>query len=528
MSFRLDREAKALIAIVAAETGTQTIDEAWLKQHLAALGYDALRYLPSAAIPLLAHYNSGSAFEIKVAECVDASAKVIISPDGLEAYLEVQPAEGGASLDQSALLTLLAEHGIGAGVLPEALETAVAAGAAGRLLVARGVPPQHGRHGYLESLIPEARDRTPRIDETDHTDYRDLGDIIAVHPGDSLMLLHAPTEGTPGMTLHGVKVEAKPGKPLKYAAKLPGTEISPDNPALLLATITGQPVIVRGGMMVEPVYKANAVNTASGNIKFEGSVVIRGDVSAGMTVSAVGDIEIGGVVDMATLEAGGNIVVKGGVIGGLGRKGHEEHRIHCEGSFNAAYVQQACISAGDSIFIDDVAMQCELTAINHISVGNKKRGHIIGGNVQATLSITAKVIGSPNRVRTRCQIGVNPVMQKQLLEMNKNREARESQLLEVSKLLDFARKNPDKVRPEMLDKARLAAASISADIAARREEQELLARKIELSQQSRVNAQQALHEGVEVIMGNQCYRVVGEKGPSAVGLGEHGLELLPL
>ena len=35
---------------------------------------------------------------------------------------------------------------------------------------------------------------------------------------------------------------------------------------------------------------------------------------------ATGDIEVGGTVEPATLEAGGNIVVKGGVMGGLGGK----------------------------------------------------------------------------------------------------------------------------------------------------------------------------------------------------------------
>jgi uncharacterized protein (DUF342 family) len=376
--------------------------------------------------------------------------------------------------------------------------------------------------------VPQVRSRTPRVDETGHTDYRDLGEILVVHPGDALMLRHPPTEGTPGLTLRGVKIEARPGKAAMFSAHLPGTAFAPDNPDLLQAAITGQPVVIRGGMMVEPVFSVEAVGTSSGNIDFDGSVAIGGDVTAGMTVRASGDIEVGGVVEMATLEAGGSIVVKGGVMGGLGRKGADDHRISCGGCFTAAYGQQARIEAGDSIFIDDMAMQCELSAINHVRVGDQRRGHVIGGRVQATLSITAKVIGSPNRVRTYCEIGVNPLMHKQLLEMSKRRDGLETQLLEVSKLLDFGSKNPGKLRPEMLEKARATAAALSADIAALREEQDVLTKKIELSLQSRVNAQQALYEGVEVTMGSQRYRVVGEHGACAVGLGPAGLELINL
>lgn len=528
LSFRLDLEAKALVATVTPDPAAPAINEVWLREHLIELGYGTLRYQPAAATVLLASYNAGTAIEVKLAECIDASLHIDISPDGLEACLDISPAAGGAPVSKDAVLAALAENGIGEGILFDAIDAAVAAGVAQAQVVARGVPPVHGEDGRLESLIPEVRDRTPRVDESGHTDYRNLGEIVVVHPGDGLMLRHPPTAGTQGMTLLGEKIEARPGKDVMFSANLPGTAFAPDNPDLLQAAITGQPVVIRGGTMVEPIFKIESVGTASGNIDFDGCVVIAGDVAAGMTVRASGDIEIGGVVEMATLEAGGSIVIKGGAIGGLGRKNSEEHHVRCAGCFNAAYAQQARIEAGDSIFIDDMAMQCELAAINHIHVGNKRRGHIIGGHVQATLSITAKVIGSPNRVRTHCEIGVNPLMHKQLLEMCKSRDGRENQLLEISKLLDFSHKNPGKLRPEMIDKARATAAALSAEIAAMREEQDLLTQKIELSQQSRVNAQQAIYEGVEVHQGNQRYRVVGEHGPCAIGLGNAGLELLTL
>jgi uncharacterized protein (DUF342 family) len=119
-------------------------------------------------------------------------------------------------------------------------------------------------------------------------------------------------------------------------------------------------------------------------------------------------------------------------------------------------------------------------------------------------------------------------MHKQLLAKATERDGQETKLLEISKLMAFAQANPGKLRPEMLDKARATAAALSAGIAALREEQELLTKKIDLSQHARVVVEQALHEGVEVLMGNQRYRVVGEHGPCAIGLGQGGLGLLPL
>lgn len=528
LALRFDPESKMLLATVSPDPTSIPIDATWLKEFLAAQGYATWRYQVNAMMAVLANYNGGTACEVKLAEAVDAQLHIEVSADGVEAYLSIAPPEGGAAATVDAVLALLADNGIGEGILHAAIAEAVAAGAVKELVVARGWPPEHGQDGRLESLIPEVRSRMPRVDESGHTDYRDLGDIFVVHPGDWLMLRHPPTPGKPGRTLLGETIAANPGKPVMFAATLPGTAFDPANPDILVAAITGQPVVIKGGMMVEPVFKVDQVGTASGNIDFDGSVVIKGDVNAGMRVKVTGDIEVGGVVDMGTLEAGGSIVVKGGVIGSLGRKTSQECHVRCGASLHAAFAQQAHIEAGDSIFIDDTVLQCELTAINHIHVAGKRRGHIIGGRIHATLSITAKVIGSPNRVKTYCEIGVNPLMHKQLLQMSKTRDERENQLLEVSKLLDFARKNPGKLRPEMVEKARATAASLSAEIAGMREEQNVLTKKIELSQQSRVVAQQLLLEGVEVHMGNLSYRVVGEQGACAVGVGHNGLELQAL
>jgi uncharacterized protein (DUF342 family) len=529
LNFRMDPEGRTLIATVQPAPASLPIDEDWLRARLAELGYGDLRYLPAAATQLLANYNSGSPVEVRLAEAVDASLSISLSPDDLEAWLSIQPAQGGAPVTHEAVLAALAEQGIEQGIQIDAIDAAITAGSAHNVVIARGRPPQHGKDGWLASLLPEARSRAPRIDETGHTDYRDLGEILVVHAGDSLMQRHPPTEGSYGLTLHGEAIPADPGKEVFFATNLAGSLPAPDNPDLLQASCTGQPLIVPGGMIVEPVFKSAAVDTSSGNIEFDGSVVIRGDVAAGMTVRASGDIEIGGVVEMATLEAGGSIVIKGGVIGGLGRKSSgEQHRIVCGGCFNAAYAQQAVIEAGDSIFIDDVAMQCELTAINHIRVGNKRRGHIIGGSARATLSIRAKVIGSPHRVATHLEIGVNPLMHKEQLAKADERDGKENQLLEISKLMAFATAHPGKLGPEMLEKARKTAAVLSADIAALRQAEEMLTKRIELAKGSRVIVEQAVYEGADVHMGNQRYRVVGEHGPCAIGLGKAGLCLLAL
>ena len=461
---------------------------------------------------------------------IDGQCRISLTADGLSASLHIVPPQnGGTPVTRDDVLKALAENGIGEGVLDEAVEAAVAAGAVDGVTVARGRLPIDGDDGRIVPVLPEARSRVPRLDKAGHIDYRDLGEIPMVHAGDPLLRREPPTSGIPGRTLLGEVLPAKAGKDVVFAPNLAGTSFPPDDANLLIAAIAGQPVTVRGGMIVEPVYKVDAVSMSSGNIDFDGSVVVRGDVAAGMTIRATGDIEVGGVVEMASLEAGGNIVIKGGALGSLGRQaGGEEATRRCGQCFTAAYVQQARVEAGDSIFIDDMAMQSELMAINHIRVGNRKRGHIVGGSAHATLSITAKVIGAPTRVKTHLEIGVNPLMHKQLLEMAKQRDARENQLLEVGKLLTLAQQHPGRIGADHVARARATAAALSTAIAELREEHNLLMTKIELSQQARVIAEQAIYEGVEVVMGNLRYMLAGEHSACAIGMIQSSLGRITL
>lgn len=527
LQLQFDATEACLFATLAEGPANASASEAWLQQRLDDEGHGKLRPLPLAIGALLQGIRNGRAIPaLKIAEQIDAELKVEISADEVCATLTISPAFGGRAVSKDEVLTALLNQGITEGIDLEAINGAIAQGSANHVLIAKGRPPEHGVDGFLECMLPETRDRRPRVSESGQVDYRDLGDIFVVRPGDLLMIRHPPTDGAPGVSVRGRTLPAKPGKNAMFASKLEGAASAADDPDRLVATVVGQPVQVRDGVMVEPVFSVPAVTMATGNIRFDGSVKITGDVAAGMSVTASGDIEIGGVAESANLEAGGNIVVKAGALGKFGRKEAETPRIHCGGSFYAAYAQQVRVSAEDSIFIDDIAMQCELVAGNHIRVGNRKRGQVIGGQLQATLSVTAKVLGSANRIETRIEIGSPPTLLKQKNELARQRDSEETQLLEISKVLAFAEQHPGKLGDEMLERARRSAAKLSSNIAELREREASIAHTLALAHDAKVVAEQHIHEGTIVTLGSQRYRVVGEHGACAIGLGALGLQLL--
>jgi len=86
--------------------------------------------------------------------------------------------------------------------------------------------------------------------------------------------------------------------------------------------------------------------------------------------------------------------------------------IECDGSCTARFVQNAHISAGNGIFIHDVAMLSELTAAHQIIVGDKgsRKGEIIGGITRATMLVKAQNIGSSAYVKTVVIAGADKLL----------------------------------------------------------------------------------------------------------------------
>jgi len=71
------------------------------------------------------------------------------------------------------------------------------------------------------------------------------------------------------------------------------------------------------------------VDFVTGNIFFNGNVVVCGTVLDGFEIKADGDIIVSKIVESATLTAGRDVIVKGGVLGrgkGLSRRrqGHQD------------------------------------------------------------------------------------------------------------------------------------------------------------------------------------------------------------
>lgn len=449
-----------LLAICRPSELAGPVDEVAFHRMLSEEGYAGYALQPAAVAELIRRCNGErDDFSLEIGERCDGSCSVTVAADKMSALLSITPPQGGEGVGRDQVLQELRARNVVSGIMDDAIAQAVAAGNGSGLLVARGREPVKGNDTQFVSLLPEVKERQPHFeDEGGMVDYRDLGDIVSVTVGTPLMRRVPASPGEPGENVCGELLPAVSGNELPFSSTLQGTVQSSDDPDLLVAAIAGQPVLLPNGVMVEPTISYKNVDLSTGNIRFEGSVTIEADVKEGMTVRASGDIVVNGVVEGAILEAGGDIEVKGGVIGQGevrtpgGDISSEAARIHAGGSASVNFVENAVITAGNDITVNDFVMQSELAAGGQVVVGNaeSRHGHIIGGTCKAALLVQAVTLGSPAGVSTRVEVGVDPFVNEKLSAVAASLEQKEHEVEEFEKYLAYLHEHPEKGTPELL------------------------------------------------------------------------------
>jgi uncharacterized protein (DUF342 family) len=321
--------------------------------------------------------------------------RVSVSGDEQAAYLEVKPAE---VIDVAAALEYLAQAGIAYGVDAEDVARALEKPGTS-VLVAQGRPPIDGQDGRLEveSNLLEIGGR-PRVRDDGEVDLFDLHLIHNVSVGQVLARVIPPVPGEPGVTVRGRTLPPHAGRPVLRAAGR-GSHLKADT-LEIVAAVAGHAVIVGDQVDVSAIYQVRGdVGVATGHVEFVGSVVVRGDVRPGYHVQAEGNVEVHGNVNGGTIEAGGNVSVRYGILG--------HAHIVAKGTVRAKFVEYADVQAGAEVWVSDGIVQSNVAAGSKIEVLGRY-GSVVGGHVFARKSLTARELGSPRGIPTTIEVGAAP------------------------------------------------------------------------------------------------------------------------
>ena len=277
-------------------------------------------------------------------------------------------------------------------------------------LVAEAIIPVDGKDAYLSyNFETDPKKLKAKVSESGNINYKEnrIQNVIAGQP----LATKIPAErGKGGKTVYGRYLEAKNGKDVQI---LLGKNVKFDKDGVtVVAEIDGEVMLIKGKITVEPVKFLDAVNVKTGDVKFVGTVIIKGAVEEGYRVEAT-NIEVNGIVDKSYLEATGNIILSQGVFG----KG--EGYIKAGKSLWAKFINDTTVEVEENVIVSDSIVNSNVTAMKNIIVRGKK-AQIIGGHLLATEEICAKKIGSPGGgTETTLEVGIDPRAKNRLLALQK-------------------------------------------------------------------------------------------------------------
>ena len=506
---------------------------------------NAIAELKSVLKPLQENHT-GREIKYQILERRDAIFAIDIDNDNMSATAEITTALGGKHLSPKEILEAAQAANVCKGFSKDALvklaerASKEPAGSIVKGEIAHGKLPIDGKDAYIKHLVESAQDRIlrPKEREDGSVDMRDLGDIICVKIGDPLAKKIPYTNGIPGYTVTGEILESAPGNDIEIRVG-DGTVLSEKNNSILVSTLVGLPRIIENGMEVDSVYYLKNVDVSTGHVRFEGSVIIDGDVGEGMKVSATGDISIGGFVQSATLDAGRDITIGTGIIG---KKQETEAlditkvsmsvNINAGGKVYAKYSQYADITC-DSLRVETQMMHNIIKVDKTLWVGNKDRanGKLIAGYVSAGESVRAGTIGATAGSFTIITFTdkMNDYVDR-IAEIDLSIKSESTQSSELRIAANKLKSLPkEKAKPEMLAKVVSTYKYHTNKIADLLFEKESLEEVLqEYMNNVYVEANERVYHGVQVIVGEFQERSRREYGPSRFKFKERKIHIDPI
>ncbi|MDD6039508.1 MAG: FapA family protein [bacterium] len=431
------------------------------------------------------------------------------SQDLMEAYMMVPSCNPDENYTVDYLNEILTSvYDIKLGVIQTALEKIVESRLFDReVLVAKGELPKDGKDGYYEFLFNRTFSQQPIVLEDGSVDYRNIKMIEVVEAGQDIAIYHPPTQGTNGYNLGAQFQNAKRGVELP---PLRGTGFEClDDGVTYRATVSGKITEINNRVNIFPVHELfGDVDLSTGNIEFNGDVIIHGNVLDGMSVRATGTITVDKLVEAAYIEGRKGVILHGGVLG------KNNATICSKGNITAQFFEYARVECEGNIEAESF-MDSRVYCGGHIHVSGKK-GCIIGGETHAVCGISATQIGNEAGTNTTVTVGVHPEVYAKNAALQAAIDENTGYLEKIEEgLLQFEQAMRTKGTSFRNDPRRMTLVKekvrLTALIAGHREEMAKNQKIIEASTSACVEAIRMIYPGVRIGVDEQSIQVKEEQ-----------------
>lgn len=325
-------------------------------------------------------------------------ATVRISDNYYMAYLSID-IQSGERVRPDEIVNLLKERNVIFGLKHNVIERVCKEGVTvHNVIVAEGIPHENGSDGYIDFKVNKEHKAKPQLLEDGRVDFKNMGFVEIVNKDDVLAVRIPPTKGKNGTTVTGKSIKGKDGKDvvLKIGKNM---RVSSDG-LKAIADSDGTVVLENDRIsVIKSLEIRKDIGVETGNIVFQGQVIVNGNITSGYSVDCEGDLIINGVVEGATLKAGGNIVISRGV------QGHDQASITCGGDLTANFINSCHVYVKGCI--ETNAIMSSIIKCDGRIVVKGKKGLIVGGEITSKSDIEANIVGSELGVTTVIKLGVD-------------------------------------------------------------------------------------------------------------------------
>lgn len=354
-----------------------------------------------------------------------------VSYNKMQANLIIHPAiPNSPSLQTESLTDLINEAGITYGIDEQALEKAkgIIHGETAdfdEIVIAKGTFPGDGEDARVQYEI-EIGPLAGYVMQDGSIDFRDRRIMVGVNDGDHIATKIPAIPGEPGYNVLGEKIESKTGKDVKIKVQGQARFLNDENK--VVATGDGALSIVNTDTIkvASKVTIPTDVDFATGNIESENNTVIRGSIQPGFNVSAGGDLQIIGAVSSATVQGGGNTVIKGGITG-------TSSVIESLGDVDINFIERAKIKSGGIVVI---RKQCYYSSVEAASdIRCHKSTTVLGGIVIGGGSLTLGNVGADNCDPAIIGAGIDPERYLLYQQLSKQYQEQQDEIIQALQLL---------------------------------------------------------------------------------------------
>ena len=310
-------------------------------------------------------------------------------------------------------------------------------------LVAEGEEPIQGKSAYIEYKfdIYASNGRGPKLRADGTVDYNSVEIVNPVSEGELLAVRIPPVPGQAGKSVSGEDIY--PDDLLEVKIGVGNNVVLSETEDEIYSKCDGQAAFRSGKVTVDNVYIVQGdVDVTTGNVAFNGDIVVNGNVRTGFTVRAKGNIEINGVVEAAKIEAGKNVLIRDGV------QGNKRAYIIAGGDVTAKFIESATVFAEGFIEANSI-LYSDITSEKSVTVKGKK-AIIVGGTVRSLGQIECDKAGSIMGATTILQVGYPDNIEELKFELVDNiseTEKKKDELLQVVKYYKKLREK-EEITPE--------------------------------------------------------------------------------